>query len=182
MLFQDAKLITILLTAMLWIPVGCAQVSTSSSGENPGVADTASSAVDIGSEVGGIAACGVMDAVSCETFKATNAQRIANGLQALQFCTACFDLAVAHSQDMETNGYFSVNGQTETLSQLAASYGLTLAVAGDVAETNLGSAAVTQWMSTPADASNILNPAFQSFAVGTYDRFSTQVFYSGVGQ
>lgn len=160
------------------LQVGCAQIN----GSGPGVnstslsSDSATSAnSDLSAGVPGIADCNGMDAVSCATYKATNAQRVAHGLSALQFCSACYQMASEHSEDMSSKGYFSVDSPSATFAEIGAQYGLS-GIAGDVAETNLGDAAVTQWMSQPADSANILNPSFHSFAVGTYGAFSTQVF------
>lgn len=124
--------------------------------------------------------CYDMDGPSCAAFKATNTQRIANGLPALSYCKACLDMAEEQSKDMNDRNYFDhTRPDGETFAQRAARFGIAKGAGENIAWGNIGDKVVGLWMNSSGHRANILNPNFKSFAIGTYNLYTTQVFYSG---
>lgn len=127
--------------------------------------------------------CYSMDANSCAGFKATNAQRIANGVPAMVYCHACYLMAAEQSQDMAVRGYFDHTRPDETFAHRAARFGIASGVGENIAWGKVGAPVVDEmWMNSSGHRANILNPNFKSFALGTYGTHTTQVFYSGTNK
>jgi len=119
-----------------------------------------------------------MDGPSCSAFKATNAQRIANGLPSLDYCRTCTAMAEEQSRDMNDRGYFDhTRPNGETFAQRATRFGLSKGAAENIAWGKLGDTVVGLWMNSPGHRANILNPNYKSMGVGTYNLYTTQVFY-----
>jgi uncharacterized protein YkwD len=121
--------------------------------------------------------CYDMDGASCAAFKATNVQRIVNGVPALAYCKICNLMAEEQSQDMNDRGYFDHQRPDETFAQRATRFGIGKGAGENIALGKIGDEVVVLWMNSPGHKANILNPTFKSFAVGTYNLYSTQVFY-----
>lgn len=127
--------------------------------------------------------CYSMDVNSCAAFKATNAQRIANGVPAMVYCQACYNMAAEQSQDMAVRGYFDHNRPDETFAQRVTRFGLASGAGENIAMGKVGAPVVDEmWMNSAGHRANILNSNFKSFAVGTYNTYSTQVFYYGTNK
>lgn len=127
--------------------------------------------------------CYSMDVNSCAGFKATNAQRVANGVPVMVYCQACYQMAAEQSQDMAVRGYFDHTRPDETFAHRAARFGLSSSVGENIASGKIGAPVVNDmWMNSAGHRANILNPGFKSFAIGTYGTFSTQVFYGGTNK
>jgi len=127
--------------------------------------------------------CYSMDVNSCAGFKATNAQRIANGVPAMVYCHTCYQMAAEQSQDMAVRGYFDHTRPDETFAHRATRFGLASGVGENIASGKVGAPVVDEmWMNSAGHRANILNAGFKSFAIGTYGTFTTQVFYSGTNK
>jgi hypothetical protein len=127
--------------------------------------------------------CYSMDVNSCAGFKATNAQRIANGVPVMVYCQACYQMAAEQSQDMAVRGYFDHTRPDETFAHRATRFGLASGVGENIAWGKVGAPVVDEmWMNSAGHRANILNPAFKSFAIGTYGTHTTQVFYGGTNK
>jgi uncharacterized protein YkwD len=127
--------------------------------------------------------CYSMDANSCAGFKATNAQRIANGVPVMVYCQACYQMAIEQSQDMAVRGYFDHTRPDETFAHRATRFGLASGVGENIAMGKVGAPVVDEmWMNSAGHRANILNPSFKSFALGTYGTYTTQVFYMGTNR
>jgi uncharacterized protein YkwD len=121
-----------------------------------------------------------MDGPSCAAFKATNAQRIINGLPAFTYCKTCTAMAEEQSKDMNNRGYFDhTRPDGETFAQRATRFGLNKGAGENIAWGKLGDEVVALWMNSSGHRANILNPNFKSMGVGTYNLYTTQVFYVG---
>lgn len=127
--------------------------------------------------------CYAMDANSCAAFKATNTQRIANGVAVMSYCQACYNMAYEQSQDMAVRGYFDHTRPDETFGHRVTRFGLSSGAAENIAQGKVGAPVVNEmWMNSAGHRANILNPSYKSFAVGTYGTYSTQVFYVGTNK
>lgn len=124
--------------------------------------------------------CYDMDGPSCAAFKATNTQRITNGLPALSYCNACKAMAEEQSKDMDDRNYFDhTRPDGETFAQRAARFGIAQGAGENIAWGRLGEAVVALWMNSSGHRANILNPNYKSIGIDTYNQYTTQVFYSG---
>jgi uncharacterized protein YkwD len=130
--------------------------------------------------------CYDMGAEACEAFHLTNAERMQNGEAPLAYCPECFAMAQEHSDDMVARGYFSHTcpgrdgGAEETFFQRAERFGLKNWVGENIAMNGSPANVVTRWMNSPGHRKNILNPKYDSFAVGFRDGLYTQVFWKRV--
>jgi uncharacterized protein YkwD len=127
-------------------------------------------------------ACYNMDQAACEAFHRSNQERMKNRLPALAYCGRCYSMAAEHSADMATIGFFdhhrpnSAKKSGETFGQRAKRYGLEKGVGENLARTRTAKSAVDRWMQSPGHRKNILNPAYDSFAVAHVNGYYTQVF------
>lgn len=102
---------------------------------------------------------------------AINEERRARDLEPLSWCSACAEVARAHSEDMYRGGYFSHedlegNGPFDRMKAARISYGaagenLALAPSVDEAHTGL--------MGSPDHRANILRPGFHEVGIGIYE-------------
>jgi len=125
-----------------------------------------------------IPGCGKMDALGCEIFHLTNAERSKAGLPTFTICDACTDMAYEHVVHMVTNNYFSHDRPGgETFVQRAARFGLSWGVGENLARGG-GTAAgfVSMWMNSPGHRANILNPNFTRMGAAHYQGDAAQVF------
>ncbi|MEK2687858.1 CAP domain-containing protein [Bdellovibrio sp. GT3] len=126
--------------------------------------------------------CYGMDANTCLVFKATNTQRVANGLAALAYCQACTQMAYEQSKDMSDRGYFDHTRPDEAFYSRCTRFGLASGCGENIAQGYSASQVVQGWMESPGHRANILNQSYRSFGVGLYSGFSTQVFYTGTNR
>lgn len=165
--------ITILWFVLAMMTSGC---SSGDAGVGAGTASYGSSAVNYVVTPD----CVDMDGPSCAAFHATNAQRIANGLDPMSYCAACLAMAEEQSKSMSDLGYFDhTRPDGETFSQRAARFGLSDGAAENLAWGKIGDDVVPLWMNSAGHRANILNPNYRSFAIGTYGLYTTQIFYIG---
>lgn len=132
-----------------------------------------------------VGACNGTSEENCECFKATNKERLNNNLATMNYCETCYKMAQEHAEDMSAYGYFSHDRPArsgtaaETFYQRATRYGLGSA-GENIASGATGSGAVVLWMGSPGHRANILNAGFRSFACGTKNGLSVQVFSGGL--
>lgn len=130
--------------------------------------------------------CGPFNEFECDIYKLTNQERIKNGLQALEICSACFQMAKEHSMDMSERGYFShdrpefPDRPAESFSQRAGRFGLSWG-AGENIAMGYPSAESTfnAWMNSSGHRANILRSEYRSIGVGYHNGYATQVFFYG---
>ncbi|WP_413575486.1 CAP domain-containing protein [Bdellovibrio sp. HCB290] len=160
-------------------------VAASSNGANEGSSNQGSSG---GSTVidptppSGTDGCYSMDANTCLVFKATNTQRVANGLAALAYCQACTQMAFEQSKDMSDRGYFDHTRPDESFYSRCTRFGLSSGCGENIAQGYAPSQVVQGWMESPGHRANILNQSYRSFGVGLHNGFSTQVFYTNTNR
>ncbi len=118
---------------------------------------------------------------NCDCFKATNKERLNNNLEPMAFCEACARMSQEHADDMAANNFFShdrpaVGGKpAETFVQRASRFGA--GISGEnIASGATGNSAVVLWMGSPGHKANILHSSYKSFACGTKNGYSVQVF------
>jgi uncharacterized protein YkwD len=110
-----------------------------------------------------------------------NAHRVSIGIDALIWDQTAADVALAHSRDMVTRGYFShVNPDGESPGDRLSAAGIRFFAAseniafGYVAAEDVFAA----WMNSPGHRANIENGAFTHHGVGRFGAYWTHVFFT----
>jgi uncharacterized protein YkwD len=129
-----------------------------------------------------VAACDGSSAENCDCFTATNKERQNAGLPLLNYCPVCFQMAQDQAADVAQYGYFSHDRPAEgsrpaeTFAERANRYGLGMGCGENLASGATGTGAVAMWMASPGHKANIMAPFFKSFACGSKNGISSQVF------
>ena len=115
------------------------------------------------------------NSIERRAFEQTNAARVKRGLPPFVWDSALCRMARTHSEQMSRRGFFShVTPEGSRLKDRVRSVGiLHFTVVGENIAYNLGyddpgGFAVENWMRSPAHRANILDPGFQSMAVGSF--------------
>ncbi|UYL09811.1 CAP domain-containing protein [Bdellovibrio sp. SKB1291214] len=177
---MNTKVLTLTMVAMMLSLTACNGGFEASSALGIDSAQGSNGSVTLPSA--GADGCYGMDANTCLVFKATNTQRVANGLAALVYCQACTQMAFEQSKDMSDRQYFDHERPDETFSHRVARFGLTAGCAENIAQGYTPETVVTGWMVSPGHRNNILNGNYKSLGIGLYNGYATQVFYAGTNR
>lgn len=177
---MNTKVLTLTIVAMMLSLTACNGGFEAGSALGIDSAQGSDGAVTLPSA--GADGCYGMDANTCLVFKATNTQRIANGLAALVYCQACTQMAYEQSKDMSDRKYFDHERPDETFSHRVARFGLSAGAGENIAQGYSAETVVTNWMVSPGHRNNILSSSYKSLGIGLYNGYSTQVFYTGTNR
>lgn len=110
-----------------------------------------------------------------------NAHRQSLGRGALVWDPTAAAVALAHSQDMATRGFFShTNPDGESPFDRMRSAGIQFTMAGENIAYGYptASAVFTAWMNSPGHRANIENAGYTHHGVGRYGTYWTHVFFT----
>jgi uncharacterized protein YkwD len=113
-----------------------------------------------------------------------NAHRQSLGLDALVWDPTAAAVALAHSQDMVTRGYFShISPEGETPFDRLRAAGIRFTMAGENIAFGFSSAnaVFAAWMASPEHRANIEHTGYTHHGVGRYGTYWTHVFFTPRG-
>lgn len=124
-----------------------------------------------------------MSSEEIEMFKATNQQRLVQGLGPLEVSSTCVRAAQEHAFDMVRRGYFSHDSPNESFSQRMNRYGLLGTYVGEnIARGSEDvSTILNMWMNSSGHRANILNAQYRSLGIGKFQDHWVQCFSGRTG-